>query len=74
MFAELGGIARVMGALDAFPRDRELVKDAMGALGSHMIKDKARTTQIIALGGMERVLMAMDNHLDDSSGVCCHAV
>jgi hypothetical protein len=63
-----------MGALDAIPRDRELVKDAMGALGSLMIKDKARTTQIIALGGMERMLEAMDNHPDDSSGVCCAAV
>ena len=73
-FVELGGIASIMGALDAIPRDRELVKDAMGALGSLMIKDKARTTQIIALGGMERMLEAMDNHPDDSSGVCCAAV
>jgi hypothetical protein len=63
-----------MGALDAIPRDRELVKDAVGALGSLMIKDNARTAQIIALGGMERMLEAMDNHPDDSSGVCYAAV
>jgi hypothetical protein len=31
-FAELGGIARVMGALDAFPRDRKLVEDAVHVL------------------------------------------
>jgi hypothetical protein len=43
-------------------------------LNNIMVGDKARTAQIIALGGMERVLMAMDNHPDDSSGVCCHAV
>ena len=39
-----------------------------------MIGNKARTAQIIALGGMERVLVAMDNHPDDSSGVCYQAV
>ena len=73
-FAELGGIARVMGALDAFPRDRELVQDAVQVLKCLMIGDKAYTAQIIALGGMERVLVAMDNHPDDSSGVCYEAV
>jgi hypothetical protein len=73
-FAELGGIARVMGALDAFPRDRELVEDAVDALKCLMIGDKARTAQIIAMGGMERVLMAMDNHPDGGLGVRYHAV
>jgi hypothetical protein len=71
-FAELGAVARIMGALDAFPRDRELVKDAVGVLGSLMNGNTAGTAQIIALGGIERVLMAMDNHPD--SFVCVHAV
>jgi len=73
-FVELGGIASVMGALDAFPRDRELVTDAVGPLHSLMIGDKARTAQIIALGGMERMIMAMDNHPDGGLGVCYEAV
>jgi hypothetical protein len=73
-FAELGGIARVMGALDAFPRFRKLVKDAVDVLVRLMIGNTARKAQIIALGGMERVLVAMDNHPDDSSGVCYEAV
>ncbi len=74
-FAELGGIARVMGALDAFPRDRELVRDAVDVLKCLMIAgDTARTAQIIALGGMERVLVAMDNHPDGGVGVCHQAV
>jgi len=73
-FAELGGIARVMGTLDAFPRDRELVMDAVDLLGCLMIGDTARKAQIIALGGMERVLVAMDNHPDGGIGVCFQAV
>jgi hypothetical protein len=73
-FAELGGIARVIGAIDAFPRDRELVEDAVDALKNLILGDKAYTAQIIALGGMERVLMAMDNHPDGGLRVRFHAV
>ena len=72
-FAELGGIARVMGALDAFPRERGLVKDAVGALKCLMIGDEARTA-IIAMGGMERAIIAMDNHPDGGIGVRYEAV
>jgi len=46
----------------------------VGVLKFLMIGHTARTAQIIALGGMERVLVAMDNHPDDSSGVCYEAV
>jgi hypothetical protein len=73
-FAELGGIARVMGALDALPRERGLVKDAVDALKCLMIGDKARTAQIIEMGGMERVIKAMDNHPDGGFGVRHQAV
>jgi hypothetical protein len=73
-FAELGGIARVMGAIDAFPRDRELVEDAVRVLGHLMIGDEARTAQIIEMGGMERMIMAMDNHPDGGLGACYEAV
>ena len=71
-FAELGAVARIMGALDAFPSDRKLVAAAVDVLGSLMNGNTAGTAQIIALGGIERVLMAMDNHPDFR--VCYHAV
>ena len=72
-FAELGAVARIMGVLDAFPRDRELVAAAVHVLGL-VSTGTAGTAQIIALGGIERVLMAMDNHPDGGRGVCNRAV
>jgi len=72
-FAELGAFARVMGVLDAFPRDRELVTAAFQVLAVNSM-NTAGTAQIIALGGIERVLMAMDNHPDGGRGVCYNAV
>ena len=65
-----------MGALDAFLRDRDLVDDAVDTLKSIMIDNLrcARTGQINAMGGMERVLMAMDNRPDGGLGVRYNAV
>ena len=71
---ELGAIESAMGALDAFPRDRALVRAALDTLKNLMIGDRAYTAQIIALGGMERTLEAMDNHPDGGLGVCYQAV
>ena len=65
-----------MGAFDAFLRDRDLVDDAVDTLKSIMIDNLrcARTGQINAMGGMECVLMAMDNRPDGGLGVRYNAV
>jgi hypothetical protein len=70
-FAELGGIAGVIGAFDVFPRDHELVNDVVRVLG---IAARDHTAQIISLGGIERVLESMDNHPEGGFGVCWHAI
>ena len=62
----LGGIRGLMGALDAFPRDRDLawgVADALGNLMYHA----SNLGEVVASGGIERMLEVLGTFADDAT-------
>ena len=71
---ELGVIEGVLAALAAFDSDRELVKAALGALDSLMIGSDDNRSRVVAAGGVEGVLKALETFPDDADGVVNNAV
>ena len=73
---ELGVIEGVLAALAAFDSDRALVTAALGALDSLMIGSDDNRSRVVAAGGVEGVLKALETFHDDDEphGVVYQAV
>jgi len=61
----LGGIRGLMGALDAFPRDRDLAYGVTNALGNLMYH-ASNLGEVVASGGIERILEVLGTFADDA--------
>merc|ERR1740117_2104124 len=62
----LGGIRGLMGALDTFPRDRDIVYNVACAL-SNLMYDASNLGEIVASGGIERMFEVLGTFADDPS-------
>jgi len=71
---ELGVIKGVLAALAAFDSDRALVEAALAALSTLMIGGDDIKSRVVAGGGVEGVLKALETFPDDADGVVNNAV
>ena len=71
---ELGVIEGVLAALAAFDSDRALVEAALAALSTLMIGGDDIKARVVAGGGVEGVLKALETFPDDADGVVNNAV
>jgi len=63
---DLGGIARLLAAADAFPGELTLLQHVVETLVNVMNDNRINTATVVAQGGMERLLEMMERHPDAS--------
>ena len=59
----LGGIQGLMGALDAFPSDKDIVEGVANAL-DNLMYDASNLCEVVALGGIKRMLEVLGTFAD----------